>query len=186
MPTELKMYDEYGRPRSPLDKISGLKPVSEEFVQKMLERHERVILPEILRRERERLEGAHRMRIGCGSEPVLKQSRARSARDFVFLVYTDHMKWFWEKDESKMLDDPVLEEQAEQTIVGREHDREAIRANLLRQYETPQSAIEDYCSGYLTDEQLEIRFSPEEVAFIREQKEDRDDDYLEVSSGGYL
>ena len=63
MPSESrKMYDERGQPRSPLDDIPGLEPLPPESVQKILDRHERFVLPEILRRERERIEAARRFR----------------------------------------------------------------------------------------------------------------------------
>jgi hypothetical protein len=62
MSADRKMCDERGNPRSPLDRISNLEPVSEEFIKKMTERHEQVILPNILEQERARIEAAHEFR----------------------------------------------------------------------------------------------------------------------------
>lgn len=63
MPSELKMMcDEHGRPRSPLDDILGLETLSPEEEQRILERHEKVILPEMLRIMRQQAELAAQMR----------------------------------------------------------------------------------------------------------------------------
>lgn len=52
----------YDKTPSPLDNIPDLEPVSEEFMQRMIERHERVILPRVLAQEHERIEAAQRIR----------------------------------------------------------------------------------------------------------------------------
>ncbi|MEN9338088.1 MAG: hypothetical protein RIQ41_402 [Candidatus Parcubacteria bacterium] len=50
------------QPQSPLDSIPDLEPLSDEAVQRILDRHERVVLPKILEQERERIQAAHEFR----------------------------------------------------------------------------------------------------------------------------
>ncbi|MFA6608720.1 MAG: hypothetical protein WCT07_02315 [Candidatus Paceibacterota bacterium] len=42
---------------------------------------------------------------------------------------------------------------------------------LMVEYPTPDSAVEYYRSGVLTDEMLELRFTPEEIDYIRAECE---------------
>lgn len=92
------------------------------------------------------------------------------------------MPLFDDKDHE---DDPVVEDQIENFYIGQDADREALRSKLLREYSSPESAIEDYRRGYVTDEQLNVRFTPEEVAFIKEMKDERDRADSRIETGGY-
>jgi hypothetical protein len=82
--------------------------------------------------------------------------------------------------------DPVIEEQLEQTNVGREQDEEAIRERLEREYPTAVSAIEDYRKGYITEEHLKLRFSSDDIQMIHEESKRRNTDDKEPPASGYL
>ena len=82
--------------------------------------------------------------------------------------------------------DPFIQEHKEQTEVRRKEDIETIRQMLERQYPEAENAIEDYRKGYLTEEQLEIRFSREEIDMIHKEKEERDKEDKETPTSGYL
>ncbi len=74
----------------------------------------------------------------------------------------------------KVPTDPVIKEQLEQSDVSRKQDQEALYEGLLREYPSPESAIEDRRKGYLTEDQLRTRFSPEEIDYIHKECSDRD------------
>lgn len=82
--------------------------------------------------------------------------------------------------------DPVIKEQLEQTYTRFADDLEAIQHRLKHEYPNAMSAIEDYRAGYLTDSQLEIRFSLEEIETIRVERDRRNEEDKELPTGGYL
>lgn len=90
------------------------------------------------------------------------------------------------KKKSEPEEDPVIKDQEEQTEVRREEDIETIRQNLEREYPEAVNAIEDYRKGYLTEEQLEIRFTREEIDMIHREREERDRTDKEAPTSGYL
>lgn len=96
------------------------------------------------------------------------KNRARSARLFVCGLYLKHMPPY--ADER---DDPLLETELDQEV-ERAEDLEELKSILMRRYPTPTSAIEDYRSGYIPEFEMEIRFTPEEIDFIKRKKEERD------------
>lgn len=93
-------------------------------------------------------------------------------------------QFFRKKSEPE--NDPVINEQEEQTEIRREEDIETIRQTLEREYPDAINAIEDYRKGYLTEEQLEIRFTREEVETIHVEREERDKADKEAPISGYL
>lgn len=82
--------------------------------------------------------------------------------------------------------DPVVEAQLEQTHVRFDKDIEVIQERLEREYPTAVSAIEDYRAGYLTEAQLQVRFSKEEIETIHTETVKRNEEEKESSSTGYL
>lgn len=90
--------------------------------------------------------------------------------------------FFWRK-ENRATSDPVIKEQAEQTIVGHNRDLDAIRERLEKEYPSAESAIEDYRKGYVTEAQLALRFSPEEIDTIHAERDERDREDAEIPSG---
>ncbi len=90
--------------------------------------------------------------------------------------------FFWRKETTRR-DAPVIKEQAEQTRVGNNHDLDAILNRLKREYPSAESAIEDYRKGYVSEAQLALRFSPEEIETIHREKDERDAEDAEIPSG---
>ncbi len=90
--------------------------------------------------------------------------------------------FFWKK-ENIQGDDLIIKEQAEQTLLGRNHDLDAIRERLEREYPSAESAIEDYRKEYVTEAQLALRFSPEEIDTIHAERDGRDREDAEIPSG---
>lgn len=90
--------------------------------------------------------------------------------------------FFWRK-ENVINRDPISKEQAEQTFVGRNHDLDAIRERLEREYPSAESAVEDYRKGYVSEAQLVLRFSPEEIDTIHAERDERDAEDAEIPSG---
>ncbi len=90
--------------------------------------------------------------------------------------------FFWRK-ENTANNDPVINGQVEQTIVGNSQDLNAIRERLEREYPSPESAIEDYRKGYITEEHLILRFSSEEIEIIHTERDERDVEDAEIPSG---
>ena len=86
-------------------------------------------------------------------------------------------------DDTQHEDDPLLEEQIEQYHVGRNADLNALRDRLVKEYPTPESAIEDYRKGYLSDANLNVRFTQEEADYIRRTKKERDEEDFTLPSG---
>lgn len=82
--------------------------------------------------------------------------------------------------------DPVIEAQIEQTHVRFDKDIEVIEGRLRREYPTAVSVIEDYRAGYVTEAELEIRFSKEEIETIHVETVRRNEEEKDVSSTGYL
>ena len=91
--------------------------------------------------------------------------------------------FFWRKENAVKNSDPVIKEQVEQTLVGHNHDLDAIRERLEREYPSAESAIEDYRKGYVTEVQLALRFSPEEIDTIHAERDERDAEDAEIPSG---
>lgn len=81
-------------------------------------------------------------------------------------------------------EDPVVEEQVMQTTVRFEQDVDAIRDRLEQEYPSAHSAIEDVRKGYLTEAQLQVRFTQDEIDMIREEVEKRDEDDQHQSTLG--
>ncbi len=79
-----------------------------------------------------------------------------------------------ESEETISSVDPVIEEQVEQTAVRFEQDVDAIRDRLEKEYPSAQSAIEDFRKGYVTDVQLALCFTQDEIDTIHEEAEQRD------------
>jgi hypothetical protein len=70
--------------------------------------------------------------------------------------------------------DPVLKNHAQETLSSYAEDEESLRDRLKAQYPSPESAIEDYRKGYVTDEQLQKLFTGGEIEYIRKECEERD------------
>jgi hypothetical protein len=83
-------------------------------------------------------------------------------------------------------EDPLIEEQVEQTVVRHNDDILSIRMKLEREYSSPETAIEDYRRGYLSEEYLAIRFTPDEIDFIHEKRDERDEEEKKDTTGTYL
>lgn len=81
--------------------------------------------------------------------------------------------------------DPLPDEQVKQTVVRHNEDLISILLHMQGKYESPESAIEDYRKGYISEEYLVIRFTPEEVEFIHEESKERDE-AAASNVGGYL
>lgn len=90
--------------------------------------------------------------------------------------------FFWKK-KNKVNSDPVINGQVEQKTVGNSQDLNVIRERLEREYPSPESAIEDYRKGYVTEEHLILRFSSEEIEIIHTERDERDAEDAEIPSG---
>lgn len=89
------------------------------------------------------------------------------------------------KKKSEQEADPVIKGHEEEAEVRREEDIETIRRMLEKEYPEAISAIEDYRKGYLTEEQLEIRFTREEIVMIHRECDERDREDKEIPTSGY-
>lgn len=94
--------------------------------------------------------------------------------------------FFKKKQEKPPSVDPVVEAQMEQTYVRYTHDMDVVKDRLSREYTTAESAIEDYRKGYLTEEQLKLRFTKEEIDLIHSEQRERDRESKEPQTGSYL
>jgi len=84
------------------------------------------------------------------------------------------------KEESK---DPIIRSHEREVERAFDEDLESIRERLRREYPSAESAIEDYRKGYVTDEQLSLRFTQEEIDLIYKEKEERDEADKEIPTG---
>lgn len=90
--------------------------------------------------------------------------------------------FFWKKENIRE-NDPIIKEHAEQALLGRNHDLDAIRERLEKEYPSAESAIKDYRKGYVTEAQLALRFSREEIETIYVERDERDAEDAEIPSG---
>lgn len=88
----------------------------------------------------------------------------------------------YNKSEAKN-NDPVIAGHVNDTARTYDEDLESIKDRLIREYPSAESAIEDYRKGYITDEQLRLRFSQEEINLIHSEKEERDKEDTEIPTG---
>jgi hypothetical protein len=89
----------------------------------------------------------------------------------------------WPFDSKKKDEDPIIESHKEEADHAFDEDTDSIRDSLYRQYPSAESAIEDYRNGYITNEQLRLRFTQEEIELIYREKEERDRDDKEIPTG---
>jgi hypothetical protein len=89
----------------------------------------------------------------------------------------------WPFDKKKGKEDPIMESHKEEATVAFNEDTDSIRDSLYRQYPSAESAIEDYRKGYISNEQLQLRFTAEEIELIYKEKEERDRDDKEIPTG---
>jgi hypothetical protein len=83
-------------------------------------------------------------------------------------------------------EDPIIEGHEEEADVAFDEDMESLKTVLMAKYPSPESAIEDYRKGYISERKLRMRFTPEEVKYIFEEKEERDRDGESWSSSNVL
>ncbi len=79
--------------------------------------------------------------------------------------------------------DPVIKNHLQETISGFSEDQNSARDALVREYPSPESAIEDYRKGYVTEEQLRIRFTREEIDYIHNERLERDREDTALPTG---
>lgn len=80
---------------------------------------------------------------------------------------------FFKKKETEQVD-LVIEEHIQQTHVRLDHDIESIRERFEAEYPSPESAVEDFRKGYVTEAELKMRFSDEEMDLVYREKKERD------------
>lgn len=79
--------------------------------------------------------------------------------------------------------DPIIKNHIQEAESGFLEDEDSIRDALMREYPSPESAIEDCRKGYVTEEQLRRRFTPEEMEYIHQACKLRDEDDTALPSG---
>jgi hypothetical protein len=83
-------------------------------------------------------------------------------------------------------EDPIIESHEEEADVAFDEDLESIKTVLRATYPSPDSAIDDYRKGYISERKLRLRFTDEEMEYIFKEKEERDRDDSSWSSSSVL
>lgn len=87
-------------------------------------------------------------------------------------------------DEHK--EDPIIEHHEEETDVAFDEDMESIKTVLMAKYPSPESAIDDYRKGYISERKLRMLFTQGEMEYIFKEKEERDRDGESWASSSVL
>lgn len=72
--------------------------------------------------------------------------------------------------------DEIVQEHLETQAIEHEHEIDQLRDILMKRYPTPESAIEDVRNKELSDAQVKIRFSQEEIEYIYTEIQEREDE----------
>jgi hypothetical protein len=81
---------------------------------------------------------------------------------------------------------PLLKNHIEETVTGFTADEEAVKERLMREYPSPESAIESCRKGYISDVDLNLRFTPEEIDYIRKECDEREAEDSAMPTGGVM
>lgn len=79
-------------------------------------------------------------------------------------------------------EDPIIKNHQDEARSGFSEDAQALVDKLRREYPSPESAIEDYRRGYVTEEQLKMRFTDEEMELVYREVKERDKEDEEGAS----
>lgn len=86
-------------------------------------------------------------------------------------------------DTNKEEEATLLKNHVEETVGSFAADEQAVKEKLERKYEAPENAIEDYRKGYITDADLKLCFTPEEIAFIHKECDEREEEDSAMPTG---